>query len=146
MTTPSIQRRTARADRRETPMHLFTIGQAVRLRGGFRTFPKTSEVYRITGMLPPREDSPQYRIRNDDERHERVTTQDNLRTGPTLAIQRRRELSSKGRSAMAKGQKRSNREIRKPKQEKASPKPESTFGKQLKLAANTNASHGSGKS
>lgn len=78
MTTPSIQRRTARADRRETPMHLFTIGQAVRLRGGFRTFPKTSEVYRITGMLPPREDSPQYRIRNDDERHERVTTQDNL--------------------------------------------------------------------
>ena len=37
---------------------------------------------------------------------------------------------------MAKGQKRSNREIRKPKQEKAAPKPENTFGNQIKLAAN----------
>ena len=35
---------------------------------------------------------------------------------------------------MAKGQKRSNREIRKPKQEKALPKPESTFGNQIKIA------------
>jgi hypothetical protein len=35
---------------------------------------------------------------------------------------------------MAKGQKRSSREIRKPKQEKTPPKPESDFGKQIKLA------------
>ena len=41
---------------------------------------------------------------------------------------------------MAKGQKRSNREIRKPKQEK----PESTFGNQIKLAANANAPRGKG--
>ena len=40
---------------------------------------------------------------------------------------------------MAKGQKRSNREIRKPKQEKAQPKPESTFGSQIKVAENANA-------
>lgn len=40
---------------------------------------------------------------------------------------------------MAKGQKRSNREIRKPKQEKAPPKAESTFGNQIKFAANANA-------
>lgn len=78
MTSMSIQRRNAHATRRGPPVHLFTVGQAVRLRGSFGTFPKTSEAYRITGMLPPREDSPQYRIRNDDERHERVTTQDNL--------------------------------------------------------------------
>lgn len=44
---------------------------------------------------------------------------------------------------MAKGQKRSSREIRKPKQEKALPKPESTFGNQIKLAAN--ASRGQSK-
>ena len=50
----------------------------VRLRTGFGTPAKTSEIYRITGTLPPRENSPQYRIRNDDERHERVTTQDSL--------------------------------------------------------------------
>lgn len=46
---------------------------------------------------------------------------------------------------MAKGQKRSNREIRKPKQEKASSKPESTFGNHIKIAANANASQGKGK-
>ena len=46
---------------------------------------------------------------------------------------------------MAKGQKRSNREIRKPKQEKAPPKPESTFGSQIRLAANANAPRGKGK-
>lgn len=46
---------------------------------------------------------------------------------------------------MAKGQKRSNREIRKPKQEKAPPRPESAFGNSIKLAANSNASRGNGK-
>jgi hypothetical protein len=35
---------------------------------------------------------------------------------------------------MAKREHRSNREIRKPKQEKAKPQPESTFGNQVKLA------------
>lgn len=49
---------------------------------------------------------------------------------------------------MAKEQKRSDREHRKPKQEKAPPKPESTFGSQIKLAANANANapRGKGKS
>jgi hypothetical protein len=46
---------------------------------------------------------------------------------------------------MAKGQKRSNREIRKPKREKASAKPEGTFNDPIKLAANSNASRGNGK-
>lgn len=46
---------------------------------------------------------------------------------------------------MAKGQKRSNREIRKPKQAKASTKPEDTFGSQVKLAANANVARGKGK-
>ncbi len=40
---------------------------------------------------------------------------------------------------MAKGQKRGNREIRKPKQPKAPPKPEDTFASQIKNAANGNA-------
>jgi hypothetical protein len=62
---------------REATTHRFAIGQTVRLKG-FGTFPKNVDVYRITGTLPPREDSPQYRIRNDDERYERVTTEDRL--------------------------------------------------------------------
>jgi hypothetical protein len=60
------------------PTHIFTIGQTVRLKGSFGTFSKIAEIYHITGTLPPRGGSPQYRIRNDDERHERVTTQDSL--------------------------------------------------------------------
>ncbi len=46
---------------------------------------------------------------------------------------------------MAKGQKRSNREVRKPKQTKAPPKPEIPFGNQVKLAADRNAGAPSGK-
>ena len=45
---------------------------------------------------------------------------------------------------MAKGQNRSNREIRKPKQEKAPPKAEPTFGNQIKLAADANPRRGKG--
>ena len=46
---------------------------------------------------------------------------------------------------MAKGQKRSSREIRKPKQVKAPPKPEGASGSQIKLAE-SNAPRGKGKS
>ena len=46
---------------------------------------------------------------------------------------------------MAKGQKRSTREIRKPKKDKGPAKPESTFANQIKLPANTNTQRGKGK-
>jgi hypothetical protein len=68
----------ARSIRPAAATHLFAVGQAVRLRGNFGTFPKTSEIYRVTGTLPPMGDSPRYRICSDGERHERVTTQDSL--------------------------------------------------------------------
>lgn len=77
ISTNSIRRAT-RTPRHEAPTHLFTIGQAVRLREGFVKPACPGDIYRITATLPPRGDSLQYRIRNDDERHERVTTQDNL--------------------------------------------------------------------
>lgn len=43
---------------------------------------------------------------------------------------------------MAKGQKRSNREIRKPTQAKAVPKADSPFGNPIKLAANASGPRG----
>lgn len=70
--------RATRPTRREVPTHLFSIGQAVRLKGGFGGPAWPTDIYHVTGMLPQRGNSPQYRIRNDDERHERVTTQDCL--------------------------------------------------------------------
>jgi hypothetical protein len=60
----------------EAATHLFATGQIVRLKGGVPLPSQSGNTYRITGTLPPRGDSPQYRIRNDDERYERVATQD----------------------------------------------------------------------
>ena len=78
MTSTSTFRRTTRPTRRDAPTHLFSVGQVVRLKGGFGKPTQTADIYHITGTLPPRGDSLQYRIRNDDERHERVATQDSL--------------------------------------------------------------------
>ena len=47
---------------------------------------------------------------------------------------------------MAKGQKRSNREIRKPKQAKAPPPTDGSFAAQIRSAAKDNAPRGKGKS
>ena len=68
------------------PAHRFAIGQSVRLRGRFGLPLDTAEIYRITGTLPARDNSPQYRMRNDEERHERVTTEDNLEEAPAIAV------------------------------------------------------------
>lgn len=78
MTSTSSIQRTARQFRREVPTHLFAVGQSVKLKGRFAGSALAGDIYRITGTLPPRGDSLQYRIRNDDERHERVTTEDSL--------------------------------------------------------------------
>ena len=55
MTT--LTRRGARPIRQEAATHLFAVGQAVRLRSGFGSLPKTAEIYRVTGTLPARGDS-----------------------------------------------------------------------------------------
>jgi hypothetical protein len=79
MTTTGLQKGNERSVRRDTPTHLFAVGQAVRLKAGFMiSTAKAANTYRVTATLPPRGDLPQYRIRNDDELHERVVTQDNL--------------------------------------------------------------------
>ena len=78
MVTENTLRRTAHPIRPDAATHLFTVGQVVRLKSGFDRLSQPENVYRITGTLPPKGDSPQYRIRNDEERYERVTTQDNL--------------------------------------------------------------------
>jgi hypothetical protein len=78
MTYSSARRPGAPSIRPAAATHLFALGQIVRPRRNFGTFQGTAGTYRITGILPPRGGSPQYRIRNEDERHERVTTQDSL--------------------------------------------------------------------
>lgn len=55
--------------------HLFALGQAVRLRSGFLP---SGDSYLVTALLPPRGDLPQYRIRNEGEKFERMATQAEL--------------------------------------------------------------------
>ena len=79
MTTPATLQRNGQPIRRSPATHIFAVGQLVQLKNGFRTFPSTStDIYRVTGTLPARGDMLQYRIRNEDERYERVTTEDAL--------------------------------------------------------------------
>lgn len=75
---PHTPRPQVSAMRHEPETHLFRIGQAVRLRGRFGVVRSTEDIYVVTATLPPLGDRPQYRIRSDDERYERVATQDNL--------------------------------------------------------------------
>jgi hypothetical protein len=60
--------------------HAFAVGQSVRLMGGFMQRPNGASIYRVTATLPSRGDNIlQYRIRSEDECHERVALQDDLR-------------------------------------------------------------------
>ncbi len=77
MTTVKLKRDLRQAYR-DDETHAFAVGQNVRLRGGFKQPALFAGIYRVIALLPPTDNLPQYRIRNDDERHERVTTQNNL--------------------------------------------------------------------
>jgi hypothetical protein len=67
--------RQLRADR---PTHRYAAGQIVILKeNGVRKL-QPGLAFRIVAALPPRGTAPQYRIRNDEERHERMATQDEL--------------------------------------------------------------------
>lgn len=79
MITTDRRRRNARLRVPEPATHLFEVGQSVRLAGGLGALSNSDDIYCVTATLPPLGDSPQYRIRNDEERHERVVTQDGIK-------------------------------------------------------------------
>lgn len=60
------------------PVHRFAIGQTVRMTAWNRFSADPKEIFRIVAKLPAHNNLLQYRIRSDNERHERVTTEDNL--------------------------------------------------------------------
>ncbi|MGX7874273.1 hypothetical protein ACVDG5_017310 [Mesorhizobium sp. ORM6] len=64
--------------RTDMPSHLFAVGQTVRMKSRTGLFNKTAELFEIKSRLPVKDGSPQYRIRSEQETHERVTTEDNL--------------------------------------------------------------------
>lgn len=58
--------------------HRYPVGLSVRLRDRSYLSPRAAESYRITARMPPRDNSPQYRIRNDELGQDRVSSEDNL--------------------------------------------------------------------
>lgn len=58
--------------------HRFRVGQMVRMRARFGGAAGPAEFYRVVSTLPPRDNFPQYRIRAESERHERVAREDDL--------------------------------------------------------------------
>lgn len=68
----------AAASQSEARFHVFAVGQAVRRKGGFGSQLSRADVFRITATLPETGGSLQYRIRSEEERHERVTVEEDL--------------------------------------------------------------------
>ncbi len=58
--------------------HRFAVGDNVRIKGGFGAPPSAADMFRVTATMPPAGTSLQYRIRNEEERHERVAREENL--------------------------------------------------------------------
>jgi hypothetical protein len=59
--------------------HRFKVGQSVNYTSGRRGKIGSSNVYKITQLLPPQGDERQYRIKSEDEPHERVAKETDLR-------------------------------------------------------------------
>jgi len=77
MTTMDAQRRSGASAAYVAPSHVFHVGDAVHVRRSYQ-YAAAAGVYHVTATLPPFDGQFQYRIRNDDERYERVVTQDRL--------------------------------------------------------------------
>lgn len=58
--------------------HRFTIGQAVRLTNLAALSPKAASTYTIQAPLPPRDNSPQYRLYNEELDQARVALERDL--------------------------------------------------------------------
>lgn len=58
--------------------HRFSVGQSVRMPNRLGTLKTGDLLFTVTGRMPARDRSPQYRIRSEEERHERVVTEDML--------------------------------------------------------------------
>ena len=63
-------------------VHRFAIGQSVRLKGAIAMSLQNGDMFRVTGRMPARNWSPQYRISDDEGRHERVAEERNLEEAP----------------------------------------------------------------
>jgi hypothetical protein len=78
MSSGNFRQRRTDQPKSDPGAHLLCVGQSVRLKSATGKSISPRQVYRITGTMPAFSGSPQYRIRNADEHHERVAMQDEL--------------------------------------------------------------------
>ena len=76
MTTADMLLRANPTIRRSASTPVFKIGDSVLLKPSFQ-YASADGVYRVTAIMPS-DGLPQYRIRNEEERYERVAPQDSL--------------------------------------------------------------------
>lgn len=84
MDTPKLRSR-AVSPPRQDPIHLFAVGQNVRLKRSLGMPREQLETYQITARMPMTDGRLQYRIRSQSERHERVSWQEDLEALPASA-------------------------------------------------------------
>lgn len=77
MSTMDARRRSGPSAAYTAPSHFFHVGDTVLVRRSF-LHASAAGVYRVVATLPPSEGQFQYRVRNDEERYERVVAQDRL--------------------------------------------------------------------
>lgn len=77
MATMDAQRRSGPSAAYTAPSHSFHVGDSVLVRRSF-LHAAANGVYHVVATLPPSEGQFQYRVRNDEERYERVVAQDRL--------------------------------------------------------------------
>ena len=63
--------------------HRFSVGQTVRMPNRFGAVKTNDLLFTVTGKMPAKDRSPQYRVRSEEERHERVVTEDMLEATAT---------------------------------------------------------------
>lgn len=67
-------------------LHRYPLGQIVRLKSRAGMPLKTPETFQIVGLLPPQNGTCQYRMRSDEERHERVAQEDDIEAVEDAAL------------------------------------------------------------
>lgn len=130
-----LMQRNARPIQHGVPARLFDIGQSVRLKGGFGAAQKTDEIFSVTLTLPPRGNSPQYRIHSEAEPHERVVTEDRLERVHEVSDGRIMLLIERT-FGHGQGTETLKHRDQEPKQERAPVKPEIVFGQIKGAGAN----------
>jgi len=74
MSAQYLLRRKPSPVRLDAIKHAYAVGQSVRLKSDFNA----PSIFRIISRLPIERDGLQYRIRSDEERHERIASQESL--------------------------------------------------------------------